>query len=376
MRVGLMQEGHCPPGVTPATRYQEMIREAVLADEIGWDFYGNGEQHFVKYAATVASPQLNHSFIAARTSNIRLRPMSVNVLPYNHPVRIAEDIVTLDILSEGRAEFGGARSNNPWTLDAFGVDPKDTKKFRNESLTIISKALSRDEFEHHSDLYDIPLRSIPRPIQRPSPPLNISATGVASHEGAKRMGIGVMTGNSILGWDYAQRCFDAYKNPDAIVEPIGDFTSYRLAFSTVGVNCAPTYEQAKEIARPVALEFVKIVLTIYSKLSKQSPDYAYLGEIEKIRDHADDLDWLIDTAPYITIGTPDDLIERARIIHSMGADDLILRLDGMGHDNNMAAIKLIGKEVLPVVHAFDEHEGSTAFGKTVAVGSTAERSNE
>jgi alkanesulfonate monooxygenase SsuD/methylene tetrahydromethanopterin reductase-like flavin-dependent oxidoreductase (luciferase family) len=343
-----------------------MVAEAVLADELGWDFYGNGEQHFVKYAATVATPQLNHSFIAARTSNIRLRPMSVNVLPYNHPVRIAEDLVSLDILSGGRAEFGGARSNNPWTLDAFGIDPKDTKAYRNESLAIIAKALAREEFEHHSDLYDIPLRSIPRPIQQPAPPINISATGVASHENARHMGIGVMTGNSILGWEYAQSCLDAYKNPDATVDPIGDFTSYRLAFSTVGVNCAPTYEEAKEIARPVALAFVEIVLMIYSKLSTQSPDYAYLGEIEKIRDHADDLDWLISQAPYITIGTPDDLIERATTMHAMGADDLILRLDGMGHEKNLAAIELIGREVLPAVHALPEHPESTPFGTTVA----------
>ena len=59
--------------------------------------------------------------------------------------------------------------------------------------------------------------------------------------------------------------------------------------------------------------------------------------------------------------------ERARVIHSMGADDLILRLDGMGHANNMAAIELIGKEVLPVVHDFPEHPESTPFGTTVAV---------
>ena len=366
-----MQEGHCPPGVLPQQRYVEMIDEAVLADDLGWDFYGNGEQHFIKYAATVSSPQVNHSFIAARTNNIRLRPMSVNVLPYNHPVRIAEDLVALDILSGGRAEFGGARSNNPWTLDAFGIDPNDTKKYRNESLKIIAKALARDEFEHHSDLYDIPLRSIPRPSQRPAPPINISATGVASHENARHMGIGVMTGNSILGWEYAQSCFDAYKDSSAVVEPIGDFTSHRLAFSTVGVNCATTYAEAKETAKPVALQFIEVVLMIYSKLSKQAPDYAYLGQIEKIRDHADDLDWLIDTAPYITIGTPDDLIERAQAIHQMGADDLILRLDGMGHENNMSAIDLIGKEVLPVVHAFPEHPGSTPFGKTIPVDSLA-----
>ena len=345
-----MQEGHCPPGVTPAQRYIEMIDEAVFAEEMGWDFYGNGEQHFIKYAATVSSPTTNHAFIAARTEKIRLRPMSINVPPYNHPIRIAEAITTLDVLSNGRAEMGGARSNNPWTLDAFGIDPKSTMAYRDQSLEIIMKALVEEEFEHKSEHYDIPPRSIgPRPIQDPGPPIHISVTGVASHEGAGRMGIGVMTGASILGWDYAQSCFDAYKAKIQNPEPIGGMVLNRLAFSSIGVNCAANYDEAKETACEVALAFVDINIQIYSALSERSPDYAYLGRIEKIRDHADDLDYLIDCAPYITIGTPDDLIERAKTIHGMGADDLIYRLDGMGHENNMAAIELIGREVLPVV---------------------------
>ena len=371
-----MQEGHCSPGVTPRERYTEMVAEAVLADETGWDFYGNGEQHFIKYAATVSTPQLHHAHIAAKTSRIRLRSMSVNLLPYNHPVRIAEDLVALDILSKGRAELGGARSNNPWTLAAFGVDPSETRAYRDETLQIVMKALAREEFEHHSDLYDFPPRSIPRPFQQPGPPIHISATGVASHEGAARMGIGVMTGNSILGWDYAQSCFDAYNDTVGTVEPMGDYRTNRLAFSTVAVSCAPTLQKAKEIAEPVALEFVSIVLQIYSKLSKQSPDYAYLGQIEKIRGRHTDLDYLIESAPYLTIGTPDDLIEKAKRMHEMGADDLILRLDGMGHENNKSAIELIGREVLPVVHTFTEHEGKTPFGMAEQVDASAAAGEE
>ena len=53
--------------------------------------------------------------------------MSVNLIPYNHPIRIAEQIATIDVLSNGRAELGGARSNNPWTLEAFGIARRGTR---------------------------------------------------------------------------------------------------------------------------------------------------------------------------------------------------------------------------------------------------------
>ena len=63
-----------------------------------------------------------------------------------------------------------------------------------------------------------------------------------------------------------------------------------------------------------------------------------------------DVDYLVECAPYITIGTPEFFIERAKILADMGVDEWLLRIDGMGHENNMRAIEMIGKEVIPEVH--------------------------
>ena len=354
-----MQEGHSPPGTTWYERYHEMLAEAQLADEVGFDIYGNGEQHFGKFTAIVSSPEVTHANVAARTERIRLRPMSVNMIPFNHPIRIAEQAATIDVVSEGRAELGGARSNNPWTLDAFGVSATVTAAYRNETLQIVGKALSGGEFEHHSDLYDIPPRLLaPQPVQE-SLPIHISATGVESHTRAGSIGIGVMTGNSILGWEYAQQCIDAYKDAVRSADPVGPKVTNKLGFFSTGVNCMTDRDEAREIAAPVALRFVEVVVGIYKDLSKRSADYAYLGQIEKIEDHMRDIDLLVDAAPYITVGNPDDLIERAAKLHRMGADDVLWRVDGMGHENNMKAIDMIGKQVIPALHEFPQHENST-----------------
>jgi alkanesulfonate monooxygenase SsuD/methylene tetrahydromethanopterin reductase-like flavin-dependent oxidoreductase (luciferase family) len=362
-----MQEGHCPPGVSWARRLHEMLAEAKRAEETGWDWYGVGEQHFAREeAATVSSPEIFHAALARETHRIRLRPMSTNLIRYNHPIRIAEQVATLDVLSDGRAELGGARSNNPFTLEAFGVDPKDTRAQRDEALRILAGAWRNEEFSHRGEMYDVPPRTLaPRPLQRPTPPVHISATGPESHEVAANLGIGVMTGNSILGWEFLASCVDAYKTAvRTAAEPIFGWVNNRLAFSSIGVSCAATRDEAIAVGGPVALQFVDVVIRFNVILARRSADYAYLGQVEKLEAHRDDLDYLMAAAPYITIGTPDDLIARAAEIHAMGADDLIYRLDGMGHEENLRAIEMIGRHVIPAVHEFPEHDGSTPYPGT------------
>jgi len=336
-----------------------MFAECVLADQVGWDFYGHGEQHFGKFEATVGSPEVTHAALAAKTERIRFRPMSVNFLPYNHPIRIAEQTATLDVISNGRMELGGARSNNPHTLDGFGVDAADTRRYRDEAIAILIQALSTGAVEHESETYKIPYREIcPQPIQKP-PPIFISATGIDSHQNAGELGIGVMTGASILGWDHVQACFDAYKTAIALRQEADGYLNNCLSFSSIGVACAATREEAKDHGGPVALRFVEVVMGLYENLSKRAPDYAYLGAIEKIKARMDDLEYLMDLAPYITIGTPDDLISRATRMHAMGADEIIWRVDGMGHERNMKSIEMIGKHVLPALHELPPHPGSS-----------------
>jgi alkanesulfonate monooxygenase SsuD/methylene tetrahydromethanopterin reductase-like flavin-dependent oxidoreductase (luciferase family) len=357
MRVGIFSEAHVPEGVTVTERLREVVDEAVLADELGFDFFGVGEQHFGGVVvdghelATSSTPEVTHAFIAARTEQIRLRPMSVNLIPFNHPVRIAEQVAAIDVLSNGRAELGGARSNNPSTLEAFGIKAENTRSYRNEALKVIVTALSQERFEFHGEYYDIPERRlVPRPVQSPHPPIAISATGVESHREAGKMGIGVMMGNTSAGWEYAHECATAYRDAIADVEPIGPCVHNSLGMISTAVACAPTRAQAFEEGSPVAVRWMEAILHLYTVLAEKAPDYAYLGNIRKLEARIRDVEYIVDSSPYITIGTPEFFVERARRIHEMGADEWILRVDGMGHELNCRTIELLGREVLPEVH--------------------------
>jgi alkanesulfonate monooxygenase SsuD/methylene tetrahydromethanopterin reductase-like flavin-dependent oxidoreductase (luciferase family) len=349
MRFALIQEGDFPTGVDVPRRYQEMIKEAVFAEKMGFETYCLSEQHFLKETCTVSAPEVYLADIAARTTRLRLRTTSAVLLAFNHPIRVAERLTTLDVLSNGRAELGTARSNNLHKLEGFGIDPAESRAQWNESLDIILKAMTRDPFEHQGRFWTVPPRSLtPQAIQRPHPPILVSATSSETHRNAGERGIGVMTGNSILGWDYAERCINSYKEGHANVKPAeGSYVNNHIGFFVAVAHCSDRMERAYREAARVTGTFVDLVIWLYSRLGASSPDYAYLGQIRKIEERRDDLEYLVESAPYFMVGTPDYLVERLRRLQRMGVQEVLLRIDGMGHDVNMQSIEAFGTTVIP-----------------------------
>ena len=93
-------------------------------------------------------------------------------------------------------------------------------------------------------------------------------------------------------------------------------------------------------------EFEDITLAA-AKLRWNSPDYAYMSRIEKVKERRDDLEFLMEQSPYLNIGTPDYLVERFRRIEEMGCNEIVMRIDGMPTELVKQAISLIGEEVIP-----------------------------
>ena len=348
MRFGLIQEADAPD-LDFGRRYAEMVDEAVFAEEMGFDFYALSEQHFNQTVATVSAPEVVLPFVAARTSRINLRWTSVVLLAFNHPIRVAERLTTLDVISKGRAQLGTARSNNLRTLQAFGIDPSETRRQWEESLDVIRTVLTEDPFEFHGEIWDIPPTHLePLPYQQPHPPIFVSATSLETHANAGRKGIGVMTGNSLPGgWAYMEEAVTTYRRALAEHEPVKGAVTDSATALAVMAHCAETDEQARAESEEAALRFVHEIIGWYQNISKASPDYAYLSKIEEVVDRKDDLDFMIERAPYLTIGSPEFFVERGRKLEAMGYDEFIVRIDGMTHEQHMKAIELIGRHVIP-----------------------------
>jgi len=351
MRVGLLQEGEVSGGITYAQRYKELIAEAVLADELGFSAFGTSEQHFSPPRFTISAPEVLYAAIASLTSQIKLRTMASVLLAWNHPILVAERLMTLDIVSGGRAEICTARSNNLHTLEAFGVDPTETKAQWAESLELLVKALSQERVEHHGRFWDFPEREIvPRPVQTPHPPISVAASSVGSHVSAGERGLGAICFENYFGFDYLQRCVDGYREGLATGGSLAPQRNEQFGLYVATACCAETREEARETAREVALGYFRFIIDLYRPLASRA-GYEYMDEVNAIVDHDGDLDFLVSETPSVMIGTPEDFVARLRELEERGVDEVLLRVDGMGHENNMRSLELIGREVIPVVDA-------------------------
>lgn len=354
LRWGLLQEGDMELGTTHHRRYKELIKEVKFAEEMGFSFWGGSEQHTLSPTCTVSSPAVLYANIAAHTSRIEFMHQIVLLTHnINHPLRVAENLTTLDNVSDGRAILGVGRGNNPYANRAFEVNPEDTREEMLESLEVIGKALSQHKFEHKGKRLDIPEMTLtPRPYRDPHPPILMVGTSLESNQMAGEMGIGIINFDNWLGWadleEKAETYQQAIKNP---TRPISPHITNRMVNCTITAYCAETREEAKAIAAPIAMSFLSAVSKFtYGQLASQSKDFAYMADTgRRLKDviENEDIDGLIELSPSVLIGTPDDFIERGERLLAMGYDDITLRIEGMGHEKVMKSMELIGRYVIP-----------------------------
>ena len=187
-------------------REQQVIRDcveqAVLAEEMGFDRIWAVEHHSLLRYAHISAPEVFLSFVAARTSRIRIGH-GVVCLPfnYNHPIRVGERAAMLDILSDGRVDLGVGRGATVQEMSAFGVDPDRTYEELDESLRMVAHMWDDDMFEWHGPRLDVePHPIVPRPVQWPHPPLYLACSRRDTVTLAANYGIGAL----VLGFAGAE----------------------------------------------------------------------------------------------------------------------------------------------------------------------------
>jgi alkanesulfonate monooxygenase SsuD/methylene tetrahydromethanopterin reductase-like flavin-dependent oxidoreductase (luciferase family) len=238
-------------------------------------------------------------------------------------------------------------------LRAFEVDPGKTRARWFESMDVLRKALTLEEVEHAGEFWTIspPVVLRPRPIQKPHPPIYVSATSIETHRNAGLLGIGVMTGNSLSGgWAYVEEAMASYREGLAQADPgPGGVVNKSAGAAAVVAHCAATKEQAYAEAEGRAYRFLEEIAEWFAALAQSSPEYAYMAKLRERLEEEHGLEAIIEQSPYISIGTPDFFIERAKRLEDLGYDEFLLNLDGLPHEQIMRCIELIGTEVIPAV---------------------------
>lgn len=205
----------------------DCVEQAVLAEEMGFDRIWAVEHHSLKWYAHMSAPEIFLTWVAARTSTIRIGH-GVVCMPFNfnHPVRVAERAAMLDLLSGGRLDLGAGRGGTKQETSLCGVDKDRTTQEVEEALRIIGKAWEKDELEHHGELLDIdPHPVLPRPKQTPHPPLFLACSRTETLTQAAELGIGALVmgfagPESIAGMRRAYDDAIAARTPDRFVSGV------------------------------------------------------------------------------------------------------------------------------------------------------------
>ena len=179
--------------------FRDCVEQAVLADSLGYHAVWAVEHHGLYEYSHSSAPEIFLSFLAAKTSRIRLgHGVTLTPYRYNHPIRIAERIATLDLLSGGRVLWGSGKSSSLTEQVAFETDLAQLHGQWLEALDMIPRMWQEDIFEYIGQFFDIPpIRVVPKPLQRPHPPIFAACSRPESAEQVGHLGIGAL--NFALG---------------------------------------------------------------------------------------------------------------------------------------------------------------------------------
>ena len=173
--------------------YARAIEHAQTAEELGFRNIWFAEHHFSTYGY-LGRPVQFATYIAAKTRRLRVGT-AVIVVPLHHPLVVAEEIATLDLLAHGRVDIGLGRGYQYYEFERLGLEMHSARARWDEAVDIILKALEGKPFTYEGDVYTIPETTIfPRPIQRPHPPIWITAQSPESVEATVKRGFNLLTG--------------------------------------------------------------------------------------------------------------------------------------------------------------------------------------
>jgi len=211
-----------PNRQTEAQTFRDCLEQAVLADQLGYHCVWEVEHHGLFEYSHSSAPEIFLSFVAARTQRIRVGH-GIVLLPhrYNHPIRVAERIATLDVLSGGRVSFGTGKSSSLTEQQAFQSDRAQLHDQWLEAVEIIPKMWSADVFQHKGKFFDIPpTQVIPKPVQQPHPPMFAACSKPDSAALVGKLGLGAL--NFAFGTDdYLGEKVSEYRSAVKAARPVG-----------------------------------------------------------------------------------------------------------------------------------------------------------
>jgi len=320
-----------------APLFREGLEQIELAEALGYGCVWVAEHHFTTYIMLPA-PLLFLTAAAQRTRSIRLGT-AVLPLPFYHPLRLAEDVAMADLLSGGRLNVGIGRGYQPYEFAPLGTQFEESVERFEEILQVLLLAWRGEEFSFAGRYYQVePLTVVPRPLQRPHPPIWLASSTPRSISVAARRGFMPLSTAGIHDPNELVVARAAYRRT---LEELGrDPDAAPLATQRI-VHVAPTRAEAREAAATALWAYR--VSRRYSDPTPIPP-----GAVPDATPLADepDREALIDRA---IAGTADEVAERIAALRELGITTLVCQMDLPGLEPRLVrrSMRLFAEQVAP-----------------------------
>ncbi len=229
-----------PPGKPQERVYADALGQAAYAEELGFDAVWLAEHHFSEYGICPSMAVLAGA-LAQRTRRVRLGT-AVTILPFNHPLRIAEEWAMVDLLSGGRVDFGVGRGYQPAEYAGFDLPMSESRERFDEALAIIKQAWTRERVSFEGKHYRVrDVEVLPKPVQKPHPPIRIACVSPDTFERVARQGEKFLSAPSITPVHLMQGAYEAYARVwRESGHPAAELEIPALYFTHVGEDAAAT----------------------------------------------------------------------------------------------------------------------------------------
>jgi alkanesulfonate monooxygenase SsuD/methylene tetrahydromethanopterin reductase-like flavin-dependent oxidoreductase (luciferase family) len=350
MKFGGFYELQLPRPWTPESEHallKNSLDQVELADSLGFDYIWATEHHFLEEYAHSSAPEVFLAACTQRTKTARIGHGIVQMPPnINHPARVAERIATLDLISDGRVDYGIGAGASETELGGFRVPQEEKKLMMLEGARAVIEMMTQEPFGGFDGKYlKMPARNvIPKPYQKPHPPLWMACSNRASILQAARLGIGALT-FSFIGPDEARKWVDDYYTTfEKEAEPLGYAVNPNFAIACP-LLCDRDEQRVMEMGAEIFGFFI-YGLGHYSFFGEHEPGKTDIWDEFKNNPK--------NFAPpegrtQDCVGTPQRLREQLREFENVGIDQVIClsQAGGIGHDQLCSSIELFAKEVMP-----------------------------
>jgi alkanesulfonate monooxygenase SsuD/methylene tetrahydromethanopterin reductase-like flavin-dependent oxidoreductase (luciferase family) len=339
--------------------YQNALTQVELADKLGYDYAWEVEHHFLEEYSHSPQPEVFLAAASQRTKNIRLGHGIIQ-LPTNHPARVAEKVACLDLVSNGRVEFGMGEGASITELGPFEREMANKQDVWEDAVRCILPMFTHEGWQYDGPYFKFPLRNVlPKPVQKPHPPLWVACSQLPTIELAGRCGIGAL-GFQFLSAEMAHAWVHAYYN--AFVKHQQKLCDYQSNCNIAMVSyfmCAETDEEARRRAEGVT--FFQFALAYYS--GSRNRERPPPGTINLWNEY---LAWKKANPERAErsvqgglIGSPETIRRKLHRFRESRVDSIIL-LNQAGrnqHAHICESLELFAREVMPEFHALeDEHQ--------------------